>query len=155
MINRQLIKVNILQAIERAHGSLSQEKDTQHHDTSEPGEERTETSFDTSSLSSRDYSCDEEDTENLLSDVDHEDAEEENDVPLKTVTSSKRLSYKMRKVLIHGSFFFVGICILVAGGVSSHFHPYVDPEEYYNCTSFGNNTNSSYSILQYCKGSMH
>ena len=48
------------------------------------------------------------------------------------------LSYKIRKLFLHGSFLVVGVCILVAGGVASRYHPYVDPEEYYNCSGLDN-----------------
>ena len=57
---------------------------------------------------------------------------------------ARKVSYKLKKLLLHGSFYVVGACILIAGGVSSHFHPHVDPEEYSNCTGFDN---SSYATL--------
>lgn len=59
----------------------------------------------------------------------------------KEAVQEKTLFYKMRKLLIHGSFVVVGASVLIAGGVSSHYHPHVDPEEYGNCTD-----NSSYYL---------
>ena len=43
---------------------------------------------------------------------------------------------RMKLVLLRSSFFLVGLVILVTGGVCSRFlRPYVDPEEYLNCSS--------------------
>ena len=50
---------------------------------------------------------------------------------------------KMRKLFVHGSFYVIGLCILIGGGVSSRFHPHVDPEEYSNCSSFDNSSFTS------------
>ena len=41
------------------------------------------------------------------------------------------------KLLSRGSLYALGLAILVVGGVSSTFHPYVDPGEYENCTITG------------------
>ena len=65
-----------------------------------------------------------------LEDVQREDK----DVDLVVSPPREALSYKIRKLFLHGSLFVVGVCFLVAGGVASRYHPYVDPEEYSNCT---------------------
>ena len=47
-----------------------------------------------------------------------------------------RSSGQMLRVLSRGSFFAIGLAILVAGGVASNYHPYyLDPGEYENCTA--------------------
>lgn len=93
---------------------------------------------DSSSLNSLE---DDKDTDNLLSDVELEGFPKDQHIEEAIhSTPRKYLSYKIRKVLFHGSFFVIGVCILVAGGVSSHYHPHVDPEEYYNCTTFSNSS---------------
>ena len=113
----------------------------------EPG---TNKEVDTSSLGSETSSsgssgiCVEGDTENLISDVELQNMGEEKKVRKPSLHSRRKLSYKARKLLLHGSFYVVGISILVAGGISSRFHPHVDPEDYTNCTDF---SNSSHSIL--------
>ena len=39
------------------------------------------------------------------------------------------------RILSRGSFFAIGLAILMAGGVASNYHPYyVNPNEYNNCT---------------------
>ena len=55
-------------------------------------------------------------------------------------TSRLLTPYKLKKILLHGSFFVVGVCILISGGVSSLYHPYVDPDEYVNCTHHENSS---------------
>lgn len=52
------------------------------------------------------------------------------------------------KVLSQGSFFALGLVVLVAGGVASMYHPYVDPDEYENCTASTEQLNDS--IANYC-----
>jgi hypothetical protein len=98
-------------------------------------------SSETSSLGS---SSVQEDTDNLLSDVELQSMGEDKDESPVTTPSlyfnRRPLGYKCRKLLLHGSFYVVGLSILVAGGISSHFHPHVDPEEYANCTDFGNSS---------------
>ena len=55
--------------------------------------------------------------------------------PLLQQTRSQRTRTHILKLLNRGSLFFaIGLVVLVAGGVSSNFHPYVDPGEYENCT---------------------
>ena len=95
-----------------------------------------ESSSDSSSINSEDTNED-KDAESLLPDMTIKNED--------TVKSKlrKTLSYKMRKFLFHGSFYVVGVCILIAGGVASQFHPHVDPEEFLNCTIFENGSNSS------------
>lgn len=40
------------------------------------------------------------------------------------------------RALSRGTFFAIGLTILVAGGVASNYHPYyIDPAEYENCTT--------------------
>lgn len=41
---------------------------------------------------------------------------------------------RLLKLLNRCSLFAVGMAILVVGGVSSNFHPYIDPGEYENCS---------------------
>ena len=69
-----------------------------------------------------------EDTENLLSDCDeqkeHLDQGKEQKIAKSTLLK-KKLPYKIEKVLIHGSFYAVGLCIPIVGGVLSCFHPHV------------------------------
>ena len=53
---------------------------------------------------------------------------------------------RIKNLIFKGSFFVVGLAILVAGGVSSQFHPYVDTLAYSNCTNdfeLMNRSNSS------------
>lgn len=87
---------------------------------------------DASSIDDLVCECDGRDTENLLSGLELANGEE--------VIPNKLLSYKVKKVLFHGSLFAAGVCILIAGGVSSRFHPHVDPEQYYNCTAMDNSS---------------
>ncbi len=111
-------------------------------------EERDETPPSSDSPSTHDI--DEEDidmkndTDNLLSKSERLEVKEQctNQYNLKK-TLNKKLSYKIKRLLIHGSFYAIGLCILIVGGVSSRFHPYVDPEEYSNCTSFDNSSYAS------------
>ena len=80
----------------------------------------------------------ERDTNNLLSDIEGKEQHLHS-----VILTEKKLAYKIKKLLIHGSFYAIGICILISGGVSSRFHPHVDPEEYSNCTSFENSSYAS------------
>lgn len=114
------------------------------HPPSTDNDASKEETTDTSSLSSA-SGCMEEDASNLISDAVelhsiNEGPRESRDVHIEKATPTKKLSYKMRKLLLHGSFYVIGICILIAGGVSSRFHPHVDPEEYANCSSFHNSS---------------
>lgn len=56
-------------------------------------------------------------------------------------TRTKSLTMKLRNrvllVLSRSSLFVIGIAILVAGGVLSEFHPYVDNMDYENCSITG------------------
>ena len=103
-------------------------------------EERLETASITSKTSSSSSgSHDETDRDNLISGEDSKLQKEENEDrdqnQFTEVLYSKTRAYKLRKLLIHGSFFVVGVSILIAGGVSGTFHPHVDQDQYSNCTS--------------------
>ena len=87
-----------------------------------------------------------EDIENLLSDAGLDVIQGSEEAPKSMVTTSRKLSYRVKKLLIHGSFFAIGISLVIAGGVSSRFHPHVDPEEYSNCTYM---SMSNASIMDY------
>ena len=51
------------------------------------------------------------------------------------MTSTVRSRDQVLRILSRGSFFAIGLAILVAGGVASNYHPYhVNPNEYNNCT---------------------
>lgn len=75
----------------------------------------------------------ESDTDNLLSE---REPREESNLHFKDSTVKR----KIVKLFIHGSFYVVGLCVLIGGGVSSRYHPHVDPEEYSNCSSFDNSS---------------
>ena len=85
--------------------------------------------------------------DNFLSDVEphelHSKQSGNHDIHFKVPSISWSMSYKIRKLFIHGSFYIIGLCILIGGGVSSRFHPHVDPEEYSNCTDFDNSSYAS------------
>ena len=72
-----------------------------------------------------------EDAETLIKDCDIT-----SDDTTVTLTRSLRMDVRSRVLLIlsRSSLFVIGISILVAGGISSKFHPHVDPMEYENCT---------------------
>jgi len=88
---------------------------------------------DTVSLDSRDSAEDRasiEDTNTLLlTDDEHLKSS------VNTCKMTTKPSYSIRKLLLHGSFYVVGVAVLVAGGVGSLYTPYVDPEDYSNCSS--------------------
>ena len=109
-------------------------------------QESSPTESDTISLDST--SSDDRDTKSFLPDVELEDTAggSEQEVVVHEVLKPP-LHYKIRKLFLHGSFFVVGVCILVAGGVASRYHPYVDPEEYYNCSTHDNSSYFSDVIL--------
>ena len=56
---------------------------------------------------------------------------------LQQQTRRPRSRTHILKLLSRGSLFAIGLAVLVVGGVSSNFQPYVDPEEYENCTIAG------------------
>ena len=109
-----------------------------------PGEEVDTSSLNsqTSSFGSTDGVTVERDTQNLISDVElHNMGEKEgSQIRTSSLHNRRKPSYKIRKLMLHGSFYVVGISILVAGGISSRFNPHVDPEEYSNCTDFSNSS---------------
>ena len=87
---------------------------------------------DTSSISSNDSTRDQpnmEDTTTLLSDDEHS----KNSVHTE-VLPHKPL-HQLKTILLHGSFYVVGLALLIAGGVGSRYKPYVDPDLYTNCSS--------------------
>ena len=58
--------------------------------------------------------------------------------PLQEINNQPKRDFcksRIKKLIFKGSFFVVGLAILVAGGVSSQFHPYVDTVAYSNCTN--------------------
>ena len=132
-----LLNINV-QAVQRAQSSISNgpAPDEAVEQNTRQNMERISdaSSTDTISIDSREGIRDVGDTENLLSESMElkNVAEEQEDT---VVALSKPLPYKMRKLLIHGSFYVVGACTLIAGGVASRFHPHVDPDEYTNCTT--------------------
>ena len=95
-------------------------------------------------LNSRDSSEDQfsnEDMTTLLSDDEHSNSSVDEASRIKT-----KRSHSIGKVLLHVSFYVVGIAVLIAGGVGSRYTPYVDPEDYSNCSSNSfpmNETNDS------------
>ena len=51
------------------------------------------------------------------------------------MTSTVRSRDQVVRILSKGSFFAIGLAILVAGGMASNYHPYyVNPNEYNSCT---------------------
>ena len=84
--------------------------------------------------SSSSGSHDETDRDNLISGENSKLQKEENEDRDQNQFTEVLYS-KTRKLLIHGSFFVVGVSILIAGGMSSTFHPHVDQDQYSNCTS--------------------
>lgn len=66
----------------------------------------------------------------------HEPVSNEMDYVQPTSIRPARTSHILR-VLRRISLFAVGLAALVVGGVSSNFHPHVDPGEYENCTVTG------------------
>ena len=79
--------------------------------------------------------------------------QKEGDKSVPQLKKRSRTHDRVLKVLNRGSIFVIGLAILVAGGVSSNFHPYVDPVEYENCTvtdesSHLNETRTFQSILE-------
>ena len=59
---------------------------------------------------------------------------EEKDVSQETKYSRKSVKHRIFLVLSRGSFFTVGLTILLLGVVASQFHPHVDHREYENCS---------------------
>ena len=49
-------------------------------------------------------------------------------------TQKPRMRTHFLKLLNRSSLFAIGLAILIVGGVSSNFHPYVNPVEYENCS---------------------
>ena len=74
---------------------------------------------------------DQEDSEELIKECDIT-----SDNTTVTPSRSHRMDARSRILLVlsRSSLFVIGITILVAGGISSKFHPHVDPMEYDNCT---------------------
>jgi hypothetical protein len=64
----------------------------------------------------------------------HEGKEASNSSSLEQRTTIPRTRTRIVKLLSRGSFFAIGLAVLVVGGVSSNFTPYVEPWEYDNCT---------------------
>ena len=63
------------------------------------------------------------------------DLDEENVISsLPQQTQKPRMRTRLLKLLNRGSFFAIGLAILIIGGVSSNFHPYVNPGKYENCS---------------------
>ena len=77
-------------------------------------------------------------TNDLLSNVEVQEMDQGHRHGSGASRFNRRLSYKLRKILIHGSFYVIGLCILIGGGVSSRFHPHIDHGEYSNCTGSSN-----------------
>ena len=145
------IKFNLLQAMKRASGGGNQIEERESNSPCSDGdvplremgstkpEER-----DTVSLNSRDSSEDQfsnEDTTTLLSDDEHSNSSVDEASRIKT-----KRSHGIGKVLLHVSFYVVGIAVLIVGSVGSRYTPYVDPEDYSNCSSNSfpmNETNDS------------
>ena len=67
----------------------------------------------------------------------HEGKETSNSSSLEQQTRRPRTRTRIVKLLSRGSLFAIGLAVLVVGGVSSNFTPYVDPWEYDNCTITG------------------
>lgn len=128
-----------LQAIRIAQRSKPTQPDdvTELDSVNNDKEETASVTSETSSSSSG--SRDETDQDNLISGEDSELQKEEYKDRDPQVLYRKTRSYKLRKLLLHGIFFVVGVSILIAGGVSSIFHPHVDTDQYSNCTAFDNN----------------
>ena len=76
------------------------------------------------------------DTVNLVSDLEPDNSHKQ----FKGLGKNKVSYYKIRKLLVHGSFYVIGLCVLIGGGIASRFHPHVDPEEYSNCSTFDNSS---------------
>ena len=132
-----------MQAMKRAKGPLHAPQLLENSESDESIEEtsgeKIETVSDSSSVNS---TCN--DDGNLLPDVELVDKANDTagneEVVTEKVTLMAIFNYKTRKILIHGSFYVVGVCILIAGGVASRFHPHVDSDEYSNCTTFNDSS---------------
>ena len=64
----------------------------------------------------------------------HEEKEAINSISFQQHTRRPRIRTGIVKLLSRGSLFAIGLAVLVVGGVSSNFTPYVEPWEYDNCT---------------------
>ena len=64
----------------------------------------------------------------------HEGKEASNCSSLQQQTRQPRTRTRIVKLLSRGSLFAIGLAVLVTGGVSSNFTPYIEPWEYDNCT---------------------
>ncbi len=104
--------------------SLSSEPATPLKDLEGRSEEQ-----DNISLNSTDSQLDTADTATLL----HEE-ETENHSSIIMVSRLKHFR-RIPRILLHASFYVIGVAIVVAGGVGSQYKPYVDPELYANCSS--------------------
>ena len=87
---------------------------------------------DTSSLMNK-----ESEVKSVMNGEIHEEKKASNSSSLKQQTRRPRTRTRVVKLLSRGSLFAIGLAVLVVGGVSSNFTPYVDPWEYDNCTVTG------------------
>ena len=142
----------MLQAMQRAQGSgredgtkasdgevgTTAEDDTQKDIEMKPNQEGSVDREEDVKLLSMDSASLEDETSfmNEAPEVTNDEVNEGRKVgsPLPQQTRSKRTRTCILKILNRGSLFAVGLAVLVAGGVASNFHPYVDPGEYENCT---------------------
>lgn len=136
------LHMTCIQAIKRAHGSTDDPSELKREIASSDVVETSSVTSEASSSGSS-ITCENVNRENLLSSVELQDVGGGYEIPPHSRRLSmffRRPSYKLRKLVLHGSFFVVGICILIAGGISSRFHLYVDPVEYLNCTDYDNSS---------------
>ena len=64
----------------------------------------------------------------------HKLREEKDNVSQEKKYSRKTVKHRIFLVLSRGSFFTVGLTVLLLGVVASQFHPHVDHREYENCS---------------------
>ena len=108
------------QAQEKSDHSIGAIQESANKDTEEPLTESN--TKDMSSLTTTDIDELVLESSNPLQEIKHQ--------PKRDLCKSR-----IKKLIFKGSFFVLGLAILVAGGVSSQFHPYVDIPAYSNCTN--------------------
>ena len=78
--------------------------------------------------------CEECEVKEVVNSKMYEGKENSNSSSLHQQTRRPRTRTRIMKLLSRGSLFAIGLAVLVVGGVSSNFTPYVEPWEYDNCT---------------------